>query len=138
MNHRLFLAPARPFRHCLFRMPPPLVIDPAAIESLRELNPGDDDEFLREIVGIFFEDTPRRLAELDQSFAAGNVPVFTRAAHSIKGSAGNVGAMALREIAGVLEHRSKDEGLGQLEAPLAQLKAEFGRAHDELAKIIAR
>jgi len=37
-----------------------------------------------------------------------------------------------------LEHRSKNEPLGQLEAPLAQLKAEFGRAHDELAKIIAR
>ena len=40
------------------------VIDPQAIENLRALNPGDNDEFLREIVGIFLEDTPQRLVEL--------------------------------------------------------------------------
>ena len=114
------------------------VIDPDTIASLRELNPGDNDEFLREIVGIFFEDTPRRLTELDDSLAAGDVPKFTRAAHSIKGSSGNVGAMALREVAGALEQQTKKDGLGQVAAPLAELKAQFGRARDELAKIIGR
>jgi HPt (histidine-containing phosphotransfer) domain-containing protein len=119
-------------------MSTPAVIDPASIASLRELNPGDDDEFLREIVGIFLEDTPRRIVELDESLAAGDVPKFTRAAHSIKGSSGNVGAMALREVAGALEHQSKNQGLALVGAPLVQLKAEFTRAHDELARIIAR
>lgn len=64
----------------------PSVIDPQAIENLRALNPGDDDAFLREITGIFLEDTPVRLAELDESLAKGDVAKFTRAAHSIKGS----------------------------------------------------
>ena len=41
-----------------------LVIDPQAIENLRALNPGDKDEFLREIAGIFLEDTPQRITEL--------------------------------------------------------------------------
>src|SRR5687767_7088973 len=46
------------------------IIDPQSIENLRALNPGDDDAFLREIAGIFFEDTPLRIAELDQSLVA--------------------------------------------------------------------
>ena len=34
------------------------VIDPQAIADLRSLAPGDNDEFLREIAGIFLDDTP--------------------------------------------------------------------------------
>jgi len=34
------------------------IIDPVAISNLRDLNPGDNGEFLREIVGIYLEDTP--------------------------------------------------------------------------------
>ena len=41
-------------------MPQP-VIDPQAIENLRQLNPDDGDAFLREIAEIFVSDTPKRL-----------------------------------------------------------------------------
>ena len=46
-------------------MPDPVIIDLQTIETLRALNPGDNDEFLREIAAIFSEDTPLRIAELD-------------------------------------------------------------------------
>lgn len=112
------------------------VVDPQSIQNLRELNPGDNDEFLREIIGIYLEDTPLRLAELDQSLAAGDVPKFTRAAHSVKGSSANIGAMVVRARAEALEHRSADEGLANVAGPLAELKAEFERAKAELAKLV--
>lgn len=112
------------------------VIDLQAIENLRALNPGDNDEFLREITGIFLEDTPQRIAELDQSLAAGDVSKFTRAAHSIKGSSANLGAMALRAVAEKLEHISRTEGLGAVAPLVAQIKAEFGRAQVELTKLV--
>src|SRR3954470_8416848 len=88
-------------------MADPAVIDPQAIQNLRALNPGDNDEFLREITTIFLEDTPLRIAELDQSLASGDVTKFTRAAHSIKGSSSNLGAMALRAVAEQLEHLAR-------------------------------
>jgi histidine phosphotransfer protein HptB len=119
-------------------MPDPAVIDPQAIENLRALNPGDNDEFLREIAGIFLEDTPQRIAELEQSLAAGDTPKFTRAAHSIKGSSANLGAMALRAVAEALEHQSRVEGLTGVAPQIAQVKAEFARAQTELGKIVAR
>ena len=61
-------------------MPDSAIIDPQAIDNLRALNPGDNDSFLREITGIFLEDTPQRVAELEQSFESGDVAKFARAA----------------------------------------------------------
>jgi HPt (histidine-containing phosphotransfer) domain-containing protein len=112
------------------------VIDLQSIENLRALNPGDNDEFLREIVAIYLEDTPVRLAELDQSLAAADIPKFTRAAHSIKGSSANLGAMTVRAIAEQLEHQSAKQGLDHVADLLASLKAEFARARAEFDKLL--
>ena len=43
-------------------MPDIPTIDPEAISNLRELNPGDNGEFLREIISIYIEDTPKRVS----------------------------------------------------------------------------
>ncbi len=117
-------------------MADPLVIDPQAIENLRALNPGDHDEFLREIAGIFLEDTPLRIAELAQSLGAGDAAKFTRAAHSIKGSSANLGAMTLRAVAERLEHQSRKDGLGGVAPLVDEIKSEFARAEAALRKII--
>lgn len=112
------------------------LIDQQAIENLRSLNPDDADEFLREIIGIYLEDTPARFADLDQSLVAGDGQKFTRAAHSIKGSSANVGAMTVRALAEKLEHQSARQGLGDVAPLLAELKAEFARAQAEFARLL--
>ncbi|HWA86027.1 MAG TPA: Hpt domain-containing protein [Opitutus sp.] len=119
-------------------MPAPLVIDPQTIENLRKLNPGDNDEFLREIIAIYLEDTPRRLVELEQGLRTADRPTFTRAAHSIKGSSANVGAMAVRAVAESLERRSANEDLAGLTGLITELKAEFERARLEFARLLQR
>ena len=115
----------------------PPVIDLQGIENLRALNPDDHDEFLREIVALFLADTPQRLAELDRSLIAADTPTFVRAAHSIKGSSANLGAQALRAAAERLEHQAAKQGLAEIAAPVAQVKAEFDRARVELQRIVA-
>ena len=114
------------------------VIDAQSIENLRALNPDDNDEFLREIAGIFFEDTPHRIAELDQSLAAGDLSKFARAAHSIKGSSSNLGAMVLRAAAEKLEQHARAQGLAGVASLVSNVKAEFDRAQAELSALIAR
>jgi histidine phosphotransfer protein HptB len=114
------------------------VIDAQSIENLRALNPDDNDEFLREIAGIFFEDTPHRITELEESLAAGDLSKFTRAAHSIKGSSSNLGAMALRYAAEQLEQHARVHGLGNVTALLTGVKAEFDRAQVTLTALLAR
>lgn len=113
-----------------------LVIDPQAIDSLRALSPGDNDAFLREITSIFLEDTPLRIAELNESLQAGDVARFTRAAHSIKGSSANLGALALRSVASKLEQHARTAGLAEVAAQVDAVKLEFERARTQLRTIV--
>ena len=119
-------------------MSEPSVLDPQAIENLRALNPGDNDEFLREIAEIFLEDTPQRINELDQSLLAGDVSKFTRASHSIKGSSANVGATALRAVAERLEQQARTQGLTGVASLIEQVKSEFGRTKIALHTLIGK
>lgn len=113
------------------------LIDPEAIENLRALNPDDAEGFLRDIIGIFLEDTPQRLEELKVSLAQGDQVRFTRAAHSIKGSSSNLGAVPLRAIAEKLEHDSRSQGLNNLQGLLDQIAATYAATKAELEKIIS-
>ncbi|MSU70121.1 MAG: Hpt domain-containing protein [Opitutaceae bacterium] len=117
-------------------MPEHPVIDQLAIENLRSLSPGNADEFLREIIGIFLEDTPKRVAELEQYLAAGDAIRFARTAHSIKGSASNLGATALRAVAENLERQSAQNGLADVGPLCVKLEAEFGRTRAELTRLL--
>ncbi len=116
-------------------MPELSVIDPESINNLRELNPGDGGEFLREIISIYIEDTPKRIADLKSSLAAGDVSTFTRSAHTIKGSSANVGAFALKGVAERLEALSRREGLKGMPTLVADCEAEFAKASVELRKL---
>ena len=131
LSRRSLLAPP------LSVMPDPAVIDLQAVENLRALNPGDQDEFIREITGIFLEDTPLRLTELDVTLASGDMAKFSRAAHSIKGSSANLGADALKAVAAQLEERARQPAPAAAElAPLVALvKVEFARAKAELLRL---
>ncbi len=113
-------------------MSQPLVIDPAAIDSLKAINPDDGGEFVREIIQIFMEDTPARISELDEALACGDLAKFVRAAHSVKGSASNMGAMLVKETAEELERKSRDAGLGGVDPLLAKLKQDFALTAKEL------
>ena len=113
----------------------PPVLDPQTLDSLRSLNPDDGDAFLREIITIYLEDTPLRLADLTTAMAAGDKGRAARAAHSVKGSSANIGAEVVRGIAEKIESRAK-VGLDGLDPLVADLKAAFAVAEAALRKLI--
>ena len=112
---------------------PPL--DPAAIESLRALSP-DEPGFLGELVEIYRQDTPQRLAELDAALAKKDGSALVRAAHTIKGSSGNFGATTLARLAQDLEEHGKSSDFAAAAAALPKFKAELARV-DAALKILA-
>jgi HPt (histidine-containing phosphotransfer) domain-containing protein len=111
-------------------------LDPETIASIRALAGDEGDDFLREIVGIFLEDTPLRINELDEALLAGDVAKFARAAHSIKGSSSNVGALALRAEAEGVEQQARRNLDGAAENIL-RLRAEFERTKVALGELLA-
>jgi len=116
----------------------PSLIDPHAIENLRDLNPGDNDEFLRELL-VFFSMIHRNGSpKLDQALSAGDESKFVRAAHTSRGAPRTSALSALRAAAEKLETLSRTEGLGQVAALVAEVKHEFNRARTELDKLMGK
>lgn len=112
------------------------VVDPEAIENLRALSPDDGDVFLKEILAIFIEDTPIRISDLHKSLDKNDLETFIRAAHSIKGSSSNVGAMQLRAISESLEHHARKNGLVNAQPHIAQIEAAYLQVHQELKSLL--
>src|SRR2546421_11535813 len=64
---------------------------------------GGDRALLLELVGIFVAEAAARMAELRASLASQNVKELERVAHSLKGSAGILGAGAPQHVPAPLE-----------------------------------
>ncbi len=69
---------------------------------------GGDEQILREILDIFFEDAQKELAELNAFVEQKDGDSVRRKAHALKGAAGSVGAMALFEAAFQLENAGRE------------------------------
>ena len=84
----------------------PQLMDFARLEEFREF----DDAALtmtHQVTALFLADTPPRLQAIADALAAQDAPALAAAAHALKGSAGNVGAVALQREAGALESRAR-------------------------------
>jgi len=116
-------------------MPDEPIIEMQAIETLRALSPDDGGAFLRELIEIYLQDTPQRLAELDQALAAHNASALIRAAHSIKGSSGNFGAHRLAKLAAEIESQGKAGNLAASAASCGRLKSDYASVAELLTQI---
>ncbi len=66
-----------------------------------------DQELLAEMIALFQQDAPRRLAALEQAQRQGNAAALAEAAHAIKGMAGHFHAENLRAQAAALEQAAR-------------------------------
>jgi HPt (histidine-containing phosphotransfer) domain-containing protein len=78
-------------------------LDPAILESLRELERAGSKGFLGRMVRIYIDDTGKRLEALRQAVDAGDAQAVRQIAHALKSSSGNVGASALARMFRELE-----------------------------------
>jgi HPt (histidine-containing phosphotransfer) domain-containing protein len=105
-----------------------------AVEALRALSPDDGGVFLRELIDIYLQDTPQRLAELDQALARQDAPSFIRAAHTIKGSSSNFGADRLAKLALEIELHGMAGTLSSTASSCARLKTEYALVAEALTQ----
>jgi CheY-like chemotaxis protein/anti-sigma regulatory factor (Ser/Thr protein kinase) len=107
------------------------ILDPKALEKLREMVGGDAD-FLAELIDTFLEDAPQMLAEMSQAVEDGDATVLRRAAHSLKSNSADFGAMALSSLCRELEGMGKTGTLAGTAEKVAQAKAEYERVQGAL------
>jgi len=84
-----------------------------------------DQELLLEIVELFLEDCPRRLAVGRQAVNAGDLVTLVRIAHSLKGSAANFGGADASSAALAVETAARAGDLTAATATWQRLEAEI-------------
>lgn len=111
-------------------MSPDPGLDAAAIERLRRLG---GDALLARMLAAFLAQTAKRMAEARTALSSGDHHLAAAAAHSLRSSAGIVGASELLEIATRLEEQARDgRDCGAL---AAALEGAYTRARDHVTTL---
>jgi HPt (histidine-containing phosphotransfer) domain-containing protein len=104
------------------------VLDHSMLEELQEIA---GDETAR-IIALFLEDAPRLIATLETASTVPDLEAMRDAAHTLKSSSANVGAMALSTAAKRVELGARAMKLDRPAVAVALVIAEYARARMSL------
>lgn len=105
------------------------VLDDEAIRRLLRIGGAD---LLQRLAAVYLEQGPARLQALADGVDAGDADAVRRAAHTLKSTAGNVGARRLQQSA---ERAEELAAAGRIDAALAQA---ILREYEESAAALRR
>jgi HPt (histidine-containing phosphotransfer) domain-containing protein len=111
-------------------------LDPVVLENLRQLTPPGEPDVLNEVLQLFLDDVPARIERLRAAWQGGDAVAVQRAAHSLKGSAGNIGATDLLGVCRQLDELGRAGDLSGAAALVAALDSEFGRVRAEIKSLM--
>lgn len=110
------------------------VVDAETIESLKSLcDPGDLTLF-HDLIDTFLSDSPARLEAAQAAVAAGDAEGMERAAHGLKSSSANMGALGLASLCKQIEML----GRGGQVAGAAELVARAGSEFERVRAVFLR
>jgi HPt (histidine-containing phosphotransfer) domain-containing protein len=110
------------------------VLDLARLEEAFE----DDTAGIAELLEMALDTGVKHTRALEQGVAAGDAEMVRRAAHAIKGSAGNVGANAVMQLADELEGRARVGNLDGAAQRVNAIAAAYARVAQEVRAYRAR
>ncbi|MBK8066524.1 MAG: response regulator [Rhodanobacteraceae bacterium] len=88
------------------------------------------------LVKVYLEDTPKNLGILVAAAERGDVQAMIAPAHSLKSTSANLGAMALSDLAKLIEHGARAGTLRDSIGMARQAGTEFRRAAEELQRLL--
>ena len=102
-------------------------LDPAVLDNLRQLNQDGEPDVVREVLGLFVSDAPRRLNAMADAVTRLDAGEVQRTAHALKGASASIGAFALQRLCRELEELARGEDLSTATATLDYIVAEYAR-----------
>jgi len=103
------------------------VIDGSVLAGLRELQePGGPDAAV-ELIELFLRDTPVKIQSMQSAIARSDGLALQESAHSLKGSASNLGARRLAKLCADLERLPKEGKLTGASELFGKVREEYGR-----------
>jgi two-component system, sensor histidine kinase and response regulator len=111
------------------------VLDMQVISDLRSIHTAEEGDVLNTLANVFLAANTERLAVLSQAANAGNLEVVKKTAHTMKSSAGLIGAMKLRDVILELEDSADEGNTDAVSKLILEAHFEFEKALKELKKV---
>jgi HPt (histidine-containing phosphotransfer) domain-containing protein len=99
---------------------------------LRGLQGDEQTNFVAELAGVFLEDARSQLEAVDEALQQGDASAVERAAHTLKGGSGSMGAKGISDLCAQLEDVCASGDLSQGFELLGRIREELGRVERAL------
>ena len=116
---------------------PDEAVDARALAALRDLQGQGRPDLLAELMAIYLRDTPPRLAALHEAVVRADAEALRRAAHSIKGSSSQIGAVQVARLCADLEEQARTTDMGGIAETLRRPDEAFDRVRARLQALAA-
>ncbi len=113
-------------------------IDDSILDEVLEFAGAGGPDLVRDLVELFFAEVPARLDHIRMGITQHDPERVTRAAHAMKGGAGNLGAARTAALCAQLEKQGRVGSLSGAEAVVAELAAELERIRARLQARVDR
>jgi len=107
-------------------------IDRKALEQIASLKPKGSADILHQVISIYFSSSTDLLKKMKEALPTGDARVLHRAAHSLKSSSANLGALALSGLCAELEAMCRMERMEGAPALVAAIEDEYARVRPAL------
>jgi HPt (histidine-containing phosphotransfer) domain-containing protein len=105
----------------------PDAVDLEMLRGFEGIQAEGEPDLVVELIDLFLEDAPRKLASMLEAAAGADVGALARAAHSLKGSSASLGANGVAALCGELERTDCGDSFVRAGALLARLGQELER-----------
>jgi HPt (histidine-containing phosphotransfer) domain-containing protein len=109
-------------------------LDAAAFAALQALGSDEDPQFLLEVVEQFVQDAATHIAALHAAADTGDAVALERAAHTLKSTSANVGALGMTALCHELQVLGRMGSVAGAMGYIEQLVDEFERVQQALAQ----
>ncbi len=110
----------------------PPAVDPSALEALRALQAPGAPDIRERVIGLYLQQTPQQLSELRSALDRRETSAVARAAHTVKSSSANVGAVRLSALCRELESVAGEKDAPDVGPRVNAIEAEYARVEREL------
>jgi HPt (histidine-containing phosphotransfer) domain-containing protein len=100
-------------------------VDLAVLASYEKIQLDGEPDLIVELIDLYLEDAPRRVAVMRESLAKRNWLSVKREAHSLRGSSGNLGALQMALICDEIEGIESGDLFPSIEPLLSCLEQEL-------------
>ncbi len=111
------------------------LLDPAAIQRLMDIGKQTDPGFLQQVLDMFMRQAPECIDEIRAALEAGDFNAMWKAAHKLKGTSLNIGALRLSEICREIEKKGRNLETAGLFGLSLQLETDYKATVVELKSL---